>query len=310
MNNGDSLLGHIEALRKTVLEILAIFVILLVPGWLYAGNVLELLQQAAGNIAREHHRELFELRYFSLMEPFMAELKAGMLLAVAGGMPLYFWRFWHFLAPALFVNEKRWFFWGGVAAWGLFAAGAALGLLGVLPLLVRFSLTFAREGLVPMIGLGNFLDLAMTIVLAFGVMFELPLLLLIMVAAGVISLKTLQRQRPLVVTVILFLAALLTPPDVISQLMLGVPTYILFELMLLAGKFITRRRPTEAAVAKEHTELEVTQSENDENTADDFSDHTADADDFIPSCYHRRYRRRHRPVHRKTKINKSGYNSL
>ena len=88
-----------------ILEILAIFVVLLIPGWFFAPFLLELLQDAAARIA-EKHGGTFELRYFALMEPFIVELKAGMVIALAAGLPLYFWRFWKFLAPA-FTGTKR-----------------------------------------------------------------------------------------------------------------------------------------------------------------------------------------------------------
>ena len=237
--------GHLEALRKMVLELLAIFVLLLIPGWLFAGEALAALQQAAETIARKHGATDFDLRYFSLMEPFIVELKTGMLLAFAAGLPLYFWRLWRFLSPALYRHEKRVLLFGAAAAWVLFAAGAALGVFGVMPLLINFSLSYARDGLTPVFGLSNFIGLLMTVILAFGAMFELPLVLLALAAAGIIRLDTLQKQRPLVLVIILILAAVLTPPDVISQLMLGIPTYILFELTLLCGRFMIKKPEVE-----------------------------------------------------------------
>ena len=236
-------LSHIEALRKAVLEILAIFVILLIPGWSFAPDLLALLQAAATRIAEKNGGSGFELRYFTLMEPFIVELKAGMGLAFGVGLPLYFWRFWRFLAPALYRHEQKVLLGGAIAAWVLFAAGFALGVLGVMPMLVKFSLSFAREGLTPLIGFNNFVGLMMTVSLAFGAMFELPLVLLALAMAGIISLDTLKKQRPLVLVIILILAAFLTPPDIISQLMLGVPTYLLFELTLITGKFLIKKSP-------------------------------------------------------------------
>ncbi len=232
----EGLLAHLEALRKMLLEILAIFIVLLIPGWYFAPTALAALQTMAARIAGESGVGHFELQYFSLMEPFTVELKTGMILALGAGMPLYFWRIWVFLAPALYRNERRALGVGAIAAWGLFAAGAALGIFGVAPLLVRFSMSFARDGLMPMIGLGNFTMLLLTVALAFGAMFELPLLLLILAVCGVVSLDSLRSHRSTVLIVVLVLAAILTPPDVVSQLMLAVPTYLLFELTLLLGR--------------------------------------------------------------------------
>ncbi len=279
-------LSHIEALRKAVLEILAIFVILLIPGWIFAPDLLAMLQAAAARIAEQHGGKGFELRYFTLMEPFIVELKAGMVLAFGAGLPLYFWRFWRFLAPALYRHEKKVLLGGAIAAWVLFAAGFALGVLGVMPMLVKFSLSFAREGLTPLIGLNNFVGLMMTVSLAFGAMFELPLVLLALAMAGVISLDTLKKQRPLVLVIILILAAFLTPPDVISQLMLGVPTYLLFELTLIAGKFLVKKTPEDSLNNYE------TPSPAAETTAETVEEPADTGNDDGFSQYYRRPRKR------------------
>ena len=281
-------LSHIEALRKAVLEILAIFVLLLIPGWFFAPDLLALLQAAAARIAEKNGGAGFELRYFTLMEPFIVELKAGMVLAFGAGLPLYFWRFWRFLAPALYRHEQKVLLGGAIAAWLLFAAGFALGVLGVMPMLVKFSLSFAREGLTPLIGFNNFVGLMMTVSLAFGAMFELPLVLLALAMAGIISLDTLKKQRPLVLVIILILAAFLTPPDIISQLMLGVPTYLLFELTLLTGKFLIKKSPDEALNVRE---TPLSEPEPVTESVEDSAE--SDPDDGF-SQYYRRPRKKRR----------------
>lgn len=282
--SSEGFLSHLEALRKMVLEILAIFVLLLIPAWYFAPDFLGYLQAAASSAAKNSGGS-FELRYFTLMEPFIVELKSGMLLAFAAGLPLYFWRFWVFLAPALYLKERRFLLTGAVAAWFLFCSGAALGVFGVMPLLVKFSLSFARDGLTPLIGLNNFVGLLMTVVLAFGAMFELPIVLLAFLKAGLIELKTLQKQRPLVVVIILILAAFLTPPDVISQLMLGIPTYLLFELTLIAGRFMTLPE-REGDAAADAVEYNVNSAGDDDGIYEETVQH----------CYHRRKKRRNAPV--------------
>jgi len=283
----ESFLEHLEALRRMLLEVLAIFVILLIPGWYLAGDVLAFLQATAESVARKHGAGNFELQYFALMEPFIVELKTGMLLAFAGGLPLYFWRFWKFLSPALYKRERQVLLIGAIAAWGLFAAGAALGMFGVIPLLIKFSLSFAREGLTPVFGLNNFTGLFMTVIIAFGAMFELPLVLLALAMAGIISLDTLKKQRPLVLVIILILAAVLTPPDVISQLMLGIPAYILFELTLWCGRFLVKK-PAETAVNEPLETGGSSDAATDENI--DIQDNTSD--ERLMHCYRRQQKRR------------------
>jgi len=293
----NSFLTHIEAFRKMVLEILTIFAVLLIPGWIFAGDVLNWLQYAAVKVAKSNGAD-FNLSYFSLMEPFIIELKTGMVLAFAVGLPLYFWRFWNFLSPALYLREKKVILFGALAAWGLFAAGFALGLFGVMPFLVRFSISFARDGLVPVIGLSNFIGMTMTVSLAFGVMFELPLVLLILCAAGLISLDSLKKQRPLVIVIILVLAAVLTPPDVVSQLMLAVPSYLLFELTLIAGRFWLGKSKT-AETSCSPVDSSGSAVEEAEETVDVYEN-----SDYAESM---KYYRRPRPARRRPEVNLNKY---
>lgn len=286
----EGFLSHLEALRRMILEILAIFVVLLIPGWFFAPFLLELLQDAAARIA-EKHGGTFELRYFALMEPFIVELKAGMVIALAAGLPLYFWRFWKFLAPALYRHEKSILAVSAFAAWILFAAGFALAIFGVMPLLVDFSLSFSRDGLTPLIGLNSFAGLMMTVALAFGVMFELPLILLALAAANIISLESLKKQRPLVLVIVLILAAFLTPPDIISQLMLGIPAYLLFELTLLVGRML-KNKNSAAENAEQTAGTPENASVDDSYNAVPGNEESVPADDSMPSCCYYRQRKR------------------
>lgn len=112
-------------------------------------------------------------------------------------------------------------------------------------MLMKFSGGFATPELQPMLGLANFLELAGWLMLSFGVMFQAPLLVLLAVRFGLISTEALRRKRPWVMTVILIAAAILTPPDVVSQVMLALPTWLLFE----AGLFFARRLEKRAGAA-------------------------------------------------------------
>lgn len=287
----EGFLAHLEALRRMILEILAIFIVLLIPGWFLAPDLLEFLQNAAAGIA-EKHGSSFDLRYFTLMEPFIVELKAGMVIALAAGLPLYFWRFWKFLAPALYRHEKSILSVSALAAWILFVAGFMLGIFGVMPLLVDFSLSFSREGLTPLIGLNSFAGLMMSVALAFGVMFELPLILLALAAADIVALETLKKQRPLVLIVILVLAAFLTPPDVISQLMLGGPVYLLFELTLLAGSCLKHKKGAEKISEQTACDTESTPADDSESGIYTSEESAAVAGTVPERCYYRQRKRR------------------
>ena len=121
----------------------------------------------------------------------------------------------------------------------LFVAGVAFCLIVCFPLVVRFGMSFAGETLQPIFGVSNLVSLSLWLSLAFGCMFQFPLVTYALIRGGVVDYKTVCNKRPYVVVAILVFAALLTPPDIISQLMLGLPTYLLFEMGLLAAR-VTR----------------------------------------------------------------------
>lgn len=139
---------------------------------------------------------------------------------------------WRFLLPALYEGERRALKWWVTISTALFALGAAFCVGLILPLLMSFSGGFATPELQPVLGLANFLHLAGWLMFAFGVMFQAPVLVLIAVRFGLVSASSLAKKRPYILTGILILAAILTPPDVVSQIMLAVPTWLLFELGL------------------------------------------------------------------------------
>ena len=118
----------------------------------------------------------------------------------------------------------------------LFVAGVAFCLIVCFPLIVQFGMSFANDMLQPIFGVSNLVSLAIWLSLAFGCMFQFPLVTFALIRAEIVNYETVCKKRPYVVVGVLALAALLTPPDIISQLMLGTPTYLLFEAGLLAAR--------------------------------------------------------------------------
>ena len=243
-SSDSSFLVHLEALRQALWRGVAAVAVFLIPGFLAAVPALEWL-------VRFSCPEGFKLNYFTPMEPLMVQLKVGLILAVVAAMPVILWQLARFVAPALYEHERRacrqvvW------AALLLFLAGGAIGLFLVTPLMMKFSAEFASESLAPVIGIGSFVNLVALLTLSFGIMFQLPVVMVFLVRIGVVELATLRRCRPVAVTLIFILAAVLTPPDIVSQLLLGVPTWLLFEAaLLLAGRGKKKAPPREEASEK------------------------------------------------------------
>ena len=232
MNEKQStLIDHLEALRRTLLGILLVTALLFPMAYWASPYIISAL------VRWSFPPEFRELHYFSPMEVFMVRLKLAFVVALGAGYPVNALLIWRFLLPALYRHEKRALRFWLVGSAVLFYGGVAFCIWSILPLLMRFAFGFSGENITPMFGVANFVSLSGWMMLAFGVMFQAPVVVMLAVKFGLVSAESLARKRPYVVVGILILAAILTPPDVISQLVLGIPTWLLFEL----GLFLARR---------------------------------------------------------------------
>ena len=225
-----TLVSHLEALRRALVRSLVALAVGIVPLFLVSPYILDwFCEQIAlqGGIT---------LHYFSPMEVFLLQLKIAALLDCVLFSPYIAWNAWQFVLPALYDKERR--FVRSVAALTslLFIAGVAFCLVVCFPLVVQFGMSFAGTQLLPVFGVSNLVSLALWLSLAFGCMFQFPLVTYALIRGGIVSYETVCDKRPYVVVAILLVAALLTPPDIVSQLLLGCPTYLLFEAGLLMAR--------------------------------------------------------------------------
>ena len=226
----QTLVDHVEALRAALLRCLAAVAVAFPAGLLAAWpgvRWLVLWMFPEGGC---------ELYYSKLADPFLLKLKLAAILAALLACPFILWEIWKFAAPGLRPRERR-----AVAAWfgwavALFAAGVAMAVGFVMPLVVRFFLGFQGEWLTALPDLRAVMDMVLWVPLAFGLMFQFPVFLLMLVRFGVVRAETLARGRPYVVVGLLVAATLLTPPDVLSQVALAIPTWLLFEVSLLVAR--------------------------------------------------------------------------
>lgn len=194
-----------------------------------------------------------KLIYTKLYEAFFVEIKVALFAAFFCSFPIIANQLWAFVAPGLYAKEKKAFLPFLVATPILFTAGAALAYYVVMPTAFRFFLTFEGNkgglSLEALPGTGDYLSLVMQFILAFGISFLLPVLLLLLNRAGIVSRQQLTSARRYVIVAITALAAVITPPDVVSQLMLLIPMWLLFEGSLLIMRLGERKDAAEAAAA-------------------------------------------------------------
>lgn len=226
----NNLIAHLEALRRVLLRcVVAVAILYPLSFWL-SPEIINLLVRWC------LPENMSKLHYFAPMEVFWVQLKLALIIALIMSYPFNAVQIWKFLLPALYADERKALRWWIIFSSLLFLCGVAFCIGLILPMLMNFSGGFATPELQPLLGLANFLQLAGWLMLAFGVMFQSPIVVLLLVRFSVISLDALREKRPYIMTGILILSAILTPPDVVSQILLSVPTWILFELGLLLAK--------------------------------------------------------------------------
>ena len=245
------LLDHLVELRTRLLRsILAIFLAFCVCFY-FADQIFAFLVRPLTAAFPPGQGKLI---YTKLYEAFFVEIKIALFAAFFVSFPIIANQLWAFIAPGLYAKEKKAFLPFLIATPVLFTSGAALAYYVVMPTAFRFFLKFeGQKGgltLEALPGTGDYLALVMQFILAFGISFLLPVLLLLLNRAGIVSRKQLAGMRRYVIVAITAVAAIITPPDVVSQLMLLVPMIILFEGSLVIMRLGERKAAKEAATAE------------------------------------------------------------
>jgi sec-independent protein translocase protein TatC len=178
--------------------------------------------------------------------PFFTPLKLSFFVALIIAMPWVIYQIWSFVAPGLYRNEQRLAVPLLVSSTLLFYAGCAFAFYLVLPTVFGFMQAVAPDGVAVMTDISRYLDFVLVIFLAFGVTFEVPVATVILVALGWVTIEQLKASRSYVVVAAFVIAAVLTPPDVVSQLMLAIPMVILYEIGIIAARLVVKRPAPEA----------------------------------------------------------------
>lgn len=237
------LMEHLIELRQRLLWSVAALTVAFLVSIFFADQIFGILVQPLTDAFPAGEGKLI---YTKLYEAFFVEIKVAMFAAFFIAFPIISNQLWAFVAPGLYANEKKAFLPFLVATPVLFMAGASLAYFIVMPTAFKFFLGF--EGTVggleqeALPAMGDYLSLVMQFILAFGVCFQLPVLLLLLNRAGMVSRQQLKGVRRYMIVGAFALAAILTPPDVVSQLMLGIPLILLYEVSLMIMWFTERKK--------------------------------------------------------------------
>ncbi len=184
------------------------------------------------------------LQYIGIPEAFFTYLKLSLFSGLVIAMPVILYEVWRFVAPGLYEREKRYFVPFVLFSMIFFLGGASFCYFIVFPFVFQFFMSFSGGSLVAMPAIQQYLSFAIRLLIAFGLVFEMPIFFFFLGRIGLVSYKGLARQRRIAIVLVFIGAAVLTPPDVVSQLMLAGPLLILFELSLQIVR-ITAKKPEE-----------------------------------------------------------------
>ncbi|MGH8122358.1 MAG: twin-arginine translocase subunit TatC [Rudaea sp.] len=232
----QSFISHLVELRERLLKATAVVLIVLVVlipfanrlyGWL-ALPLIAHLPHGGSMIATE------------VVSPFLTPIKLAFFVALMIAMPVVLYQLWAFVAPGLYKHEKKLATPILVSAVILFYIGCAFAYFLVLPAVAKFMSGIAPTGVMVMPDIGHYLDFALTLFLAFGLCFEVPVVLVILVLVGMVTPAQLAGSRRYAIVGAFILAAIFTPPDVLSQTMLAIPMCLLYELGIVGARMVTR----------------------------------------------------------------------
>lgn len=231
-----TLVEHLAELRNRIIYMAAVFV----AAVLLSYNFSEILVTDMIGIVPD-----ISFVFISPAELLLSYIKIAVIIGLSVSFPFLIMQVWLFVSPGLEKRERRTMLlsllFGGV----FFILGAVFAYVVVLPLVLEFFMGFQVEGIEEMISFSSYLSLIVNTVLSFGLIFELPSIMVIMVRFGIVKVRFLRKNRKYIILVIFVVAAVLTPPDIISQTLLALPMILLFELGIFLSRIVERKRDKE-----------------------------------------------------------------
>ena len=225
-------LDHLKELRLRLIRSFIAVVVIFLPLVFFSNEIYELASSPLQALMPENSSMIAT----QVASPFLSPLKLSFYLSLMISIPYFFSEMWRFIAPGLFKNEKKFALGLVLSSILLFYLGILFAYFLVFPLIFGFFTSVTPEGVKVMTDISSYLDFILTIFLAFAIAFEIPVLIFLLNWAGITSPESLAEKRPYVIVGCFILGMLLTPPDVISQTLLAIPAWFLFEVGLLLSR--------------------------------------------------------------------------
>ena len=246
-------LAHLMELRDRLLRIIIAIVLVTLVLLPFANPLFSTL---AGPLLK-HMPENSSMIATAVASPFLIPMKLALILAVFVCVPYLLYQLWGFIAPGLYRHEKRMALPLLISSTLLFYLGGAFAYFVVFPLVFAFLAATPPEGVTIMTDISNYLDFVLTLTFAFGAAFEVPVATFLLVQLGMTTPEALAEKRPYVIVGAFIIGAILTPPDAVTQTLLAVPMWLLFELgVLMARLFVKRKDEIETELSTDETDVQ------------------------------------------------------
>jgi len=243
---------HLQELRTRLMRVLVVVGIGCVLCWYFKEQLFQIITRPLFQVLPQNSHMI----YTGLPEAFFNYMKISFFASLFLTSPYILYQLWKFVSPGLYKSEKKYVIPFLVSSTILFIGGILFGYYLALPPAFGFFIEFSSDFLKPMVSLREYLSFSLQLLLAFGISFELPVILFFLVKIGVVNSKTLAKHRRYAILVIFIAAAILTPsPDAFSQIIMAIPLLGLYEIGIFVAKFAEKKRAKEDAANEKHEDV-------------------------------------------------------
>lgn len=240
-----SLLDHLSELRSRLFKSLVSVLVLFLISMAFSSQIINFLK---GPLIGAMPDVTNILHFTGPLDVFLTSIKVSLLSSVVFSSPIWIFQFWKFIEPALYQNERRYILPFILISISLFLTGVLFCYYLILPIALEFLINLGKEVGTPMITIVDYISMIMVMIFGFGIVFEAPLILVLLAMLDLISAELLTKYRKFVIVGILFVGAVLTPPDPLSQIGMAIPLYFMYEISIIVIRFIKRPKAKETHV--------------------------------------------------------------
>ena len=233
----DTFFGHLRELRARILKSLVVILVCFLSLVYFSNDIYLFLSEPLLSFLPENSSMIAT----EVASPFLTPLKLTFFVSLLLSMPFLFNQIWKFIAPGMYENEKSLSFLLILSSLILFYLGILFTYFLVLPLVFGFFTGAAPQGILIMTDISRYLDFVLSLMFAFSIAFEIPILIFLLIWSGITTSEKLRNARPYVIISCFIVGMLVTPPDVISQSLLAIPAWALFEIGLAAANFFVKK---------------------------------------------------------------------